>query len=219
MVAGLVLAVAACGGSSHHASAPPTTTGTSTPPTSTPPTSPTTAPGGPVTSAAGGSVSTTTAPSVTTAPAAPQACRTAALQLALTNPMGTAGSTYVTLSLLNQGPTCTLEGYPGVSFVAGPAGTQVGAAGARSSGTTAALVTLAPGHAAQATLRLVDPGDFDPAACRPVATTGLRVYPPGETAAGFVADPGQACSSTTLPQPTLFVGPVVAGPADGGIGG
>ena len=202
----VALGAAGCGGSSHAASptTPPTTTAppatTAAPATTAPPsTAPTTTPG----------VSTTVAPTVTTAPPGPQPCTTSDLQLALTSPSGAAGSTYVTLVLRATGPACTVQGYPGVSYVTGPSGTQVGAAATRTPGATP-LVALGHGQAAQSTLRLVDPGVFDPSQCQPVATTGLRIYPPGQTAAGFVAQPGQACANSHLAQPALYVGPLVA---------
>jgi hypothetical protein len=203
--------LAACGGSSPSASpTTPAVTGqpatTAVPATTVPATTAATA------------APTTAAP--TTVPSGPQPCTTAQLSLSLTGANGAAGSTYFTLNLLNNttATTCTVTGYPGVSFVTGDGGTQVGTAATRDPSTPVATVTLAPGHAAQSVLRVVDPGVFDTATCQPVATRGLRIYPPGQTAAGFVADPSTACSSASLPEPALFVGAAQPGPAAGGIG-
>ncbi|MCU4183585.1 DUF4232 domain-containing protein [Acidiferrimicrobium sp. IK] len=201
---------AGCGASSHSSSA------STTAPTAVPVT---TAAGGGSTSTAPATTApaaTTTAPATTapasTAPAGPQPCATAQLTLSLGLGNGAAGSTYVPLYLANSGPsTCTLSGYPGVSYVGGGNGTQIGAAATRDPSTPVATVSLAPGQRAQSQLRLIDPYDFDTSTCKMVPVQGFRVYPPGQTAAAFVKDPGQACSSTTLPQPALFVGAVRAG--------
>ena len=116
-----------------------------------------------------------------------------------------AGSVFRPLLLTNTGArTCELVGFPGVSYVAGDDGHQVGPA-AEMDGPRTAQVNLAPGKAAGAQLRLVNVRNFDEAACRPVAVRGLRVYPPGDTASLFVPfDGGEGCSSNP-PQPQLFV--------------
>ena len=71
-----------------------------------------------------------------------------------------------------------------------------------------ATVLLPPGAIAQADLTEVDPGVFPD--CRPTATRGFRVYPPGETAALFVARPGRACANPA--DKDLKVRPVTPGP-------
>ncbi len=187
----LGLAAPACGSSpaASPATSSPTVTSTTTSPSTT--VAQTTIP----------TVSTTTAPSTTptTAVAAPVACPTNALSLSISNPSGTAGSTYETLNLTNDGSiTCTLTGYPGVSYVTGSDGTRVGAPASQDPTTPVTVVTLTPGTSAQATLRVVDPGDYDPSTCQLVPVEGFRVYPPGQTAAAFVAASGTACSSTAI---------------------
>ena len=198
-------ALAGCGSSTHKSSATtvapttPVTTGLQTMPTATTaPVTSTTAPG-----------ATTTAPAVTTTvPSGPQTCATADLSGALTSPSGAAGSVYYTLQLTNKGTTpCTMSGYPGVSFVTGASGTQVGAAAARNPGTVATL-TLAPGQAASATLRVTVAANYG-ASCGVTPVAGLRVFPPGQTAALFVAHPDNGCSNTA--DVLLHVGPVAAG--------
>lgn len=154
---------------------------------------------------------TTTAP-ISTAPSGPQACATAELTLSLGQPNGAAGSTYVTLTLTNVGAsTCTVDGYPGVSYVSGSNGTQVGASAQRDPASPSSTVTLPHGQSAHSQVRIVNPYDFNAAACKITPVQGFRIYPPGQTTAGFVRDPGNACSSRTLPSPTLFVGAVQAG--------
>ena len=109
------------------------------------------------------------------------------------------------LLLTNTGQrTCELVGYPGVSYVTGDDGHQVGPA-AEMDGPRNPQVNLAPGRAAAAQLRLVNVRNFDEAACKPVAVRGVRVYPPGDTASLFVPfDGGEGCSLDPK-QPQLFV--------------
>jgi hypothetical protein len=109
------------------------------------------------------------------------------------------------LLLTNIGKrTCELVGYPGVSYVAGDDGHQVGPA-AEMDGPRNPQVNLAPGKAASAQLRMPNVRNFDEAACKPVAVRGVRVYPPGDTASLFVPfDGGEGCSINP-PGPQLFV--------------
>jgi len=127
------------------------------------------------------------------------------------------------LQLRNIGSSaCTLYGYPGVSWVAGADGHQVGAAAVRQAdpaGSAEKTVTLAPGALASAPLDIVDAAVFSPSQCKPVPVRGLRVYPPGEKAALFLSLPTQAggygeCSGTTT-DPALTIGYVQAGVQSG----
>jgi Domain of unknown function (DUF4232) len=152
---------------------------------------------------------------VTAAPAqaapAPPRCLSSHLagSIASENGGGTAGSVHETLKLKNTGPAdCTLYGYPGVSWVTGNSGRQVGAPAVRVTGVKEGTVLLPPGAIAKADLTEVDPGVFP--GCRPTATRGFRVYPPGETAALFVARPGRACANPA--DKDLKVRPVTPGP-------
>jgi hypothetical protein len=124
----------------------------------------------------------------------PARCRTAGLRVTLGPPDGTAGSTYRSIIFTNTGgSTCTLRGFPGVSYVAGDDGHQVGPA-ADWAGPVGNAVRLAPGGRATAQLQLVDVLNYDTAVCRPTPVRGLRIYPPGERAAVFVAAPGTGCA-------------------------
>lgn len=195
-VAAGVIALGAAGCSSSHNSSSPTPPSTSVPVTAAPST---TTP--PVTSAP-----STTAPAPTTTVASgPQPCPTSALTAALGSPNGAAGTVYYNLTLTNQGTaTCTLYGYPGVSFVTGNNGTQVGAAARRTNG-TAAKLTLTPGQSASSPLGIVEAGNFGPN-CQITNVDGLRVYPPGQTAALFVPHTGQGCANSA--DVVLEVGPL-----------
>jgi hypothetical protein len=131
---------------------------------------------------------------------------------------------HIGLQLQNIGSSsCTVYGYPGVSWVAGADGHQVGAAAQRqsdNSGSAEQTVTLAPGALASAPLDMVDAAVIPSSECKPVAVLGLRVYPPGETTALFLPLPTASggygeCSLTTKP-PTLTIGYLQTGAQPGG---
>jgi len=121
-------------------------------------------------------------------------CHTGALTLSLGAGEGAAGTAYVPLVFKNvSGRTCTLFGFPGVSWVAGDDGHQVNVPFART-GAAKSTVTLAAGAVAHATLATHDVGFYDVAQCKPVSVRGLRVYPPDETKSIFVPLATKACS-------------------------
>ncbi|WP_433306404.1 DUF4232 domain-containing protein [Actinoplanes sp. CA-030573] len=123
-------------------------------------------------------------------------CHSADLKLSLGETEGAAGSRYTALIFTNASDhTCTLYGFPGVSWVAGDDGHQVNEPFQRDRGTPKVRVTLAKGAAAHATLQTHDVGFFDPGTCKPVDVRGFRVYPPDETKSIFVALPEKACSA------------------------
>ena len=175
-VAALAVGVAACGGSSSS-STTTTTSGGGT--TST-------------TSPSGGS-STSSSTTSTSTPGTP-GCRTSALTVSLGSPNGSAGATHYTLTFRNSGSvTCTLYGYPGVSFL-DASGHQIGDPAQRQ-GSTPATVTLAAGGNAYSSIAVTDPG-IPP--CSGSATAShVLVYPPGETQSAAVTAPSGllVCSS------------------------
>ncbi|SDQ18118.1 Protein of unknown function [Curtobacterium sp. UNCCL20] len=109
---------------------------------------------------------------------------------------GAAGSQIVHLALRNTGATtCTLQGWPGVSFVGGGDGAQIGAAARQEKSAPHPTVTLRAGDTAVAPLQIVTASNFAAADCGPKAADGFRVYPPGSKASLFVRDTGlTACS-------------------------
>ncbi|MGN8050415.1 DUF4232 domain-containing protein [Curtobacterium sp. 22159] len=113
---------------------------------------------------------------------------------------GAAGSTYTHLTLENTGTTsCTLQGWPGVSFVGGGTGTQIGAAASQDRASAHPTVTLAPGQEAVAPLKITNAQDYPSAKCHPVTPDGFRVYPPGSKQSLYVEDRGHpACRSTAV---------------------
>jgi len=147
-----------------------------------------------------GSVAAVLAPSPAAGAATP-ACKTSQLVVWLdTQSNGAAGTIFYTLNFTNVGARCTLRGYPGVSAV-GRGGKTLGNAAARDSLNKPKTVTLAPPNAlhgsfstAHTMLGIVDTGALPTNTCRPTIASGLRVYPPNQTAAGFVSYPFAACS-------------------------
>jgi len=110
---------------------------------------------------------------------------------------GAAGSVYRTLVLTNTSTaTCSTMGFPGVSYLSA-SGSQVGAPAVRSEGTPETLVVLEPGQSAGAVLRETRPENYGDA-CGQVATSGLLVYPPEDTASLTIAYAGTGCSSEDI---------------------
>lgn len=138
------------------------------------------------------------ASSSSTATTSSSRCRTGHLSMRLGTAGHAAGSTYVPIVFTNTGSSsCTLTGYPGVSFVAPHTGDQVGAAATRNSRLAPHTVTLAAGRHASAMLQIVNDMNFPAKACKATTVSGLRVYPPGSTTAGYVkfSTNGTACST------------------------
>lgn len=132
-------------------------------------------------------------------------CQTKDLSFSLGTSEGTAGSVYQPLRLTNTGTgTCTLTGYPGVSFVTGASGDQVGAAASRNPQHAVTTVTLAPGATAESVVQVVDHMNYAPAQCKATDVSGFRVYPPGNTAAAYVPfDHSSSACSTDVTQLTV----------------
>lgn len=110
---------------------------------------------------------------------------------------GAAGSVIVHLVLENTGSTtCTVQGWPGVSFVGGGTGKQIGAAATQEKSAPHPTVTLAPGKTAVAPLKIVRAENYSAGDCSPKTPDGFRVYPPGSKQSLFVKDTDfQACAS------------------------
>lgn len=185
---GLLGALAAgCSGSGTLA---PTAT-----PTATPTAAPTTQAATDAPTSAG---VTTDPPAPGPADSNPQRCDTPELRGSVGEGDGAAGSINQPLILTNVGTrTCELRGFPGVSYVAGSDGHQVGPAAAMS-GPRGGQVTLAPGKSATALMQLVNVQNYDAAVCKPTPVLGLRVYPPGATASLYVVRAGTGCAAATL---------------------
>ena len=117
---------------------------------------------------------------------------------------GAAGSYGVAIFLDNVGDrACVLQGWPGVSFVGGGDGTQIGNAATLDRSSPHEAVTLQPGDDVQAILRIVQAGNYPAADCEPTTIDGFRIYPPGSRQSLFVGASGsifEACASTGVQQ-------------------
>jgi hypothetical protein len=128
----------------------------------------------------------------------PAGCLTSALRATLGASQGTAGSAYQVIVLANRsGKTCALYGYPGVSFVSGVGGSQIGKDAARDRSTAPKVVTLAPGQSGSFALRVADAAALPAASCEPVTAHWLKIFPPENTAALYVGYTAHACASKT----------------------
>lgn len=203
----VALLAAGCSSASPSAGSPPPSGAASAPGT----------PAGAGTSASTGSPAAAAGGTGTAA----GACASAALKAALGPPSGAAGSSYVPIRFTNvSAARCTLFGYPGVSFVTGPSGREVGNPADRIPlpAGPAHRVTLAPGGAANAVLQVADAGNYPASRCQPASAAYLRVFPPGQTAALQVKNAYgyQACTSRGVT--TLHVEPVQPGAGSAGGG-
>lgn len=124
---------------------------------------------------------------------------------------GAAGHVGVTLVLTNTGTsTCSLQGWPGVSFVGDGNGTQLGAAAVFMRNMPHPVVELRPGGTAHALLVVAIAANYPTDACKPQPADGFRVYPPGSRTSLFVEDRTfTACAEPSAP--LLQVGPLTAG--------
>ena len=192
LLVGVGILLTACGSSSSTSTTTTTATTATTIPTTTAPTS-------------GSSTTSTTSGPKTTG------CATSNLSISFGSPNGTAGAIHYLLTYRNSGTsTCTLFGYPGVSFLAAD-GSQIGSPAQRSSGDSVQSVVVAPGASAYSGVMVTDPG-IPPCTSSGTATR-VRVFPPGETRAAIVAALGgfAVCSSPNTPNyRSAIIGPLVS---------
>ena len=151
-------------------------------------------------SAATSAPPTTGAPTPTAPPSTPSspACSTADLSATVnTSPGGAAaGSTYYPLNLTNTSKSsCYLFGYPGVSFVSGPSGSQIGQPASRNPAVAPGTVILPAGGTAHVTIQVVDALNYSKSACQPVTAHWLKVFPPGQFTALYIKFTATTCSA------------------------
>ena len=127
-------------------------------------------------------------------------CATSRLRISLTTGSGPgtrasaghgriAGAGVSTLEFTNvSGVACALSGYPGVAAY-GAGGAQLGNAAGRDTSVAARRIVLAPGATAHAAVV----ASVSAGSCRPVVATGLRVVPPGQSAARYIRHAIPAC--------------------------
>jgi Protein of unknown function (DUF4232) len=164
-----------------------------------------------------GTASPASSPTATVTPtqAGSPPCGTSALKVTVPTGAGgaAAGSTYYPVRFANvSGASCTLYGYPGVSFVTAPGGSQIGPAATRNPTTPKQLVTLSAGQTVHAELQVVDAENYPPADCGLVTARWLRIYPPNQTAPAYVSFTAPACSKPKQILTVQTVQPGTAGP-------
>jgi len=175
VLAGACALLAACGSTPAPGAAAPTRT---------------------VTIQASASTATSAATTSPAAPPGPAGCLASALTAHLGLSQGTAGTIYQVIVLTNSSSaTCTLYGYPGVSFVTGVGGSQVGLPASKNPAVARALVTLAAGGDADILLAVHDAGAI--AECKITTVNWLRIYPPGDYGSIYVQYNTQACANPT----------------------
>ena len=107
--------------------------------------------------------------------------------------------------------SCTLFGYPGVSFVTGVGGSQLGASASEDPATPRQQITLAPGGSAHALLQVAVAQNFPPAKCKLTTAHLLKIYPPGQTAPLYVSYTSATCANPSKAVRTLRVQTVQPG--------
>jgi hypothetical protein len=148
------------------------------------------------------------APSATAiaAPAPLATCSTTALRASVGSANGAAGSIYYPLDFTNiSGTPCGLYGFPGASFVSAPGSRQLGGPAVRNPTLGPALVTLAPGQVAHASVQVVVAQNYPVSICRPVTAHWLRVYPPGQFAPLYARLTALTCTGAIPSGSTLGI--------------
>jgi hypothetical protein len=186
-IAGLAIAgiaLTACGSSTPPASSPSSPAVTSAPAATTP-------------AAASSPAATPTPTPSTSAPPQAAGCLSRYLHGATGLSQGTAGSIYVVITFknLNNAP-CTLYGFPGVALATGTPVTDIGQPSTEDPTSARELVTLQPGGFANATLRVVEAGNFPTSVCTVVNTTWLAVIPPNQRVPLYIPFKSQACKGS-----------------------
>lgn len=138
--------------------------------------------------------------STSATPAQVGKCTPSTLRLSFGPAHGAAGSVTQSLRFTNVGTTaCGMVGFPGISYVNGDAGNQVGAPAQRS-GPFAPWFVLQPGQVAHADIAYTVTQNFPPATCSPTHVRGIRVYPPNDYSAMYIPRPGTGCGNSAVTQ-------------------
>ncbi|MDF3293171.1 DUF4232 domain-containing protein [Streptomyces silvisoli] len=138
------------------------------------------------------------------------ACTTGQLKADQENPDVGAGQYYSKIVFTNaSGSTCTLTGFPGVSYVK-QGGVQSGNAAVRTGDHVTTVTLRAHGGKASAVLHDSNGvGGYDPGQCQLSAAQGLRVYPPNQKAALFIPWRHDHCAGPTVH--SLTIGAITVG--------
>jgi hypothetical protein len=175
--------VAACGSSSGPAAPAQTVTRTVT--QTAPPAQPT----------------PTQSSSAPATPTGPAECTSAELKVSLGSSNGAAGTIYYNIDFTNTSASaCFVQGYPGVSLVSAGdgSGSQIGADAKRTPVTPSHQIVLTAGQTANAALGVAEAGNFPASTCKPVTAHWLKVFPPDQRVAAYVAFSTQTCSAASV---------------------
>jgi hypothetical protein len=122
-----------------------------------------------------------------------------------------AGISVTTLEFTNvSGMACALSGYPAVAAY-GADGAQIGNAAGRDTSVAAQPIVLAPGATADAAVV----ASVSAGSCRQVVAAGLRVVPPGQSAARYIRHAMPACA-VAGPRARVFLHVRAVRPGSGG---
>ncbi len=125
-------------------------------------------------------------------------CLASELKVSLNGTEGAAGSTDLNIVLTNASShTCSLLGFPGVSFVSHPGGKQLGAAAVRSKALAPVRVVLESGDDAHLTVAVAQAVNFPAGKCQPTPANWLRIYPPGDFGSVYLSYHSQACAKSS----------------------
>lgn len=152
----------------------------------------------------GATTTSASVPGTTVTTVASTECDSAFLTVTLGQPSGAAGHVGFELEFRNHSQvTCTMTGYPGVSFLDG-SGAQIGSPTNRNK-IPYTPVTLQPGATAYALLVVTNP---DVVNCPSTVPSKIRIFPPNETTPILIASLGglRVCAAQTVPG---YVNPVV----------
>ena len=166
------------------------------------------------TSTGSASASPSSAPVAAATPAGPGPCQSSELKVTLGKGNAAAGTAFYEILFRNHSSTtCTLYGFPGVSFTGETYAVQVGPAATRNHALQPSLVTLAPGAVASAEISVVDAQNYPPGPCGLTTASGILVYPPNLTTSTGLPFNGYTCVHAK--DHVLTVDPVVAGAGSG----
>jgi Protein of unknown function (DUF4232) len=167
-----------------------------------------------VTATSTGSASASPSSEPATTPAGPGPCQSSDLKVTLGSGNGAAGSVIYEILFTNvSSVTCTLYGFPGVSFTGETYAVQVGPAATRNHAIQPTLVTLAPGAVGSAEISVVNAQNYPAGQCGLTTASGILVYPPNLTASVGLPFNGYTCVHSR--DHVLSVDPVVAGAGSG----
>jgi len=131
-------------------------------------------------------------------------CGTSSLRGAVDNRLSGQQTLEPYLVVTNTGhATCTLSGFPAVTWVAGPQRVRVGAGAEYSPNNPHPAVNLKPGAHGYFWMTINLPSKYTVQRCRPAQADGFQLYPPRSPTPLFIAFPIVTCANNNLPTMTV----------------